>query len=58
MEYHLVNIIILLFLLTYTHRANCSTEITDDEKAAIENGLAVGVPWQKLSKMATSQILW
>ena len=42
MEYHLVNIIILLFLLTYTHRVNCSTEITDDEKAAIENGLAVG----------------
>ena len=43
MEYHLVNIIILLFLLTYnTHRANCSTEITDEVKAAIENGLAVG----------------
>ena len=31
-----------MFLLTYTHRANCSTEITDDEKAAIENGLAAG----------------
>ena len=41
MEYHLVNILILLFLLTYTHRANCSTEITDDENAAIENGLSV-----------------
>ena len=32
----------LLFLLTYTHRANCSTDITDDEKAAIENCLKVG----------------
>ena len=42
MEYHLVKILILMFLLTCTHRANCSTEITDDEKAAIENGLAVG----------------
>ena len=42
MEYHLVNMLILLFLLTYKHRANCITEITDDEKAAIENGLAVG----------------
>ena len=42
MEYHLVNILILLFLLTCTHRANCSTEITDGEKAAIENGLVAG----------------
>ena len=42
MEYHLVNIIILLFLLTYTLRANCSTKIPDNEKAAIENGLEVG----------------
>ena len=42
MEYNFVNILILMFLLTYTHRANCGTEITDDEKAAIENGLAVG----------------
>ena len=31
-----------MFLLTCTHRANCSAEITDDEKEAIENGLAVG----------------
>ena len=31
-----------MFLLTYTHRAYCDTEITDDEKAAIENGLAAG----------------
>ena len=48
MEYHFVNVLILLFLLTYTHRANCSTEITADEKAAIENGLTVGsalFPW-------------
>ena len=43
MEYHLVNILILMFLLTCTHRANCSTLITDDEKPAIENGLAVGI---------------
>ena len=42
MEYNLVNILILMFLLTYTHRASCVTLITDDEKAAIENGLAVG----------------
>ena len=42
MEYHLVNILILMFLLTYTHRAYCGTEITDDEKATIENGLAAG----------------
>ena len=42
MEYDLVNILILMFLLTYAHRANCGPEITDDEKAAIENGLAVG----------------
>ena len=32
----------MLFLLTYTHRANCSFEITDDDKAAFENGSAVG----------------
>ena len=42
MEYHLVNILILLFLLTCTHRGNCGTEITDGEKAAIENGLEAG----------------
>ena len=42
MEYDLVNILILMFLLTYTHRANCGAVITDDEKAAIENGLEVG----------------
>ena len=42
MEYHLVNILILLFLLTCTNRANCSTEITDSEKAAIENGFVAG----------------
>ena len=42
MEYHFVNVLILLFLITYTHRANCSTKITDDEKASIENGLTVG----------------
>ena len=35
-------VLTLLFLLTYTHRANCSTDITDDEKAAIENCLKVG----------------
>ena len=42
MEYHFVNVLILLFLLTYTHRTNWGTEITGEEKAAIENGSTVG----------------
>ena len=48
MEYHFVNVLILLFLLTYTHRTNWGTEITGEEKAAIENGSTVGsalFPW-------------
>ena len=59
MEYHLVNILILLFLLTCTHRAKCSTEITNDENAhRLKMVWQLDEPWQKLSKKGPSQMLW
>ena len=59
MEYHLVNILILLFLLTYIHIAlTVALKSQTTRMQPLKMVWQLEVPWQNLSKKGPSQMLW